>query len=334
MSQCSTRVRQAISKTGLIGTLLKLVQQPPMKVTCQGLEGQHLVGSSSRSDHHDSNNANPAGHNSSQRATHKTQVLASNMLVRLATQMEWESDKTPLFDEVAGRLCSYIIEDPTGPEAERAGVLLAVLANTLGNTLAYMRLYETSAETMPLRLEQVRIDLRRMSTEMMMQRNSQSLMQTKSQHFLQLAVPALSALLVAESTETAKSAAALCIALLCLQRQNIRIPRAVIESVVKMLHASDWAFSNAAEALAAIGGVRSFERLLHEQGVLEMLIRRIRTGSNECKASAASALECLVRRRRFLRECCKRAGAVEVLHELESSGQASVRCNLLDMEHD
>lgn len=83
------------------------------------------------------------------------QVVASNLLIRLATQMEWESDRNPLLDEVAGRLCTVAIDNPAGVRAEQACVLLAVLANTLANTIAYMRLYEASAETMPLRLEQV-----------------------------------------------------------------------------------------------------------------------------------------------------------------------------------
>jgi hypothetical protein len=41
---------------------------------------------------------------------HGVQIIASNLLVRLATQMEWESDKIPLFDEVTGRceLALYI----------------------------------------------------------------------------------------------------------------------------------------------------------------------------------------------------------------------------------
>jgi hypothetical protein len=58
--------------------------------------------------------------------------------------------------QVAGRLCMAVVEDPAGPQAERACLLLAAVANTLAHAPAYMRLYEPAAEAMPLRLEQVR----------------------------------------------------------------------------------------------------------------------------------------------------------------------------------
>jgi hypothetical protein len=78
-------------------------------------------------------------------------------LVRLTTQLEWESaDKSPVLDEASMRLCVAIVEDPCSKKAETAAVLLAVIANTMVNSMAHMRLFEPNAETMPLRLEQVR----------------------------------------------------------------------------------------------------------------------------------------------------------------------------------
>lgn len=67
-------------------------------------------------------------------------------------------DKSALLrcEQVAGRLCMALVEDPAGARAERACLLLAAVANTLAHAPAYMRLYEPAAEAMPLRLEQVK----------------------------------------------------------------------------------------------------------------------------------------------------------------------------------
>lgn len=148
--QCSNRVRQAMSKTGILGALIG------------ALWGNDAFAASEAADQagDEGEDDEEGGEREEERARKeaadaKSRIIASNLLVRLATQMEWESDRTPVFDEIATHLCQILVYDPSSGRAEQACTLLAVLANTLANTMAYMRLYEVSAETMPLRLEQV-----------------------------------------------------------------------------------------------------------------------------------------------------------------------------------
>lgn len=168
-----------------------------------------------------------------------------------------------------------------------------------------------------------------MASEFSLNRSSASLLQSKSQHYVNVALGPLCSVVVSESSETAKAAAALCIGLLAYQRPNVNLPPAVFESIVAMLISErgqgDWAASHAAEALGALSCVHEVDKMFQDQGVVELLVLRAGTGDAEAKMSATTVMATLAKRRRVYREQCKAAGAVEVLKELQQSQQASVR---------
>ena len=351
--QCTGRVRQAVSHTGLVGCLLQLIWAPyerllvlrplatsnvagtsgvasangrrwarPDRKTAQGTGGGNTSGAAAVPA------AGQAAANGGEGARRRVEILASNILVRLATQVEWEaSEKTPVLDETTARLCSAILHEPNSEKAESAAVLLAVIANTMVNSMAYMRLYEPSAETMPLRLEQVRLDLKKLRSEpSLVLPRAQTLLQGKMLHFGTCCVPCLARLLVSDASNTAKSAASLCIAIIALLRPAVAVPHAALESMVALLDAEDGSAILAVEALAALAHVPATQSYFDEQGVVEMVVRMARRGgSSESQASASGLLELLATRRRLYRARCRQAGAVEVLQQMEENGQASVR---------
>jgi len=351
--QCSSRIRQAVSHTGLVGSLLRLIwasYERPLVLRPIGsanVAGRAGSGSANgqrkarlvRKAAHTGGGglvggpavAPAAGHpagNAAEGTRRRVEILASNVLVRLATQLEWEaSEKTPVLDETTARLCSAILQEPSSEKSEKAAVLLAVIANTMVNSMAYMRLYEPSAETMPLRLEQVRLDLKKLRSEpSLVLPRAQTLLQGKMLHFGTCSVPCLARLLVSDASNTAKSAASLCIAIIALLRPAVAVPHAALESIVALLDAEDGSAIFAVEALAALAHVPATQSCFDEQGVVEMVVRMARRGgSSESQASASGLLELLATRRRLYRARCRQAGAVEVLKQMQENGQASVR---------
>jgi len=309
--QCSCRVRQAVCKTGLVGALVAVVWGGGALGPPVGLDGGEAE----------------AGEEG-QEARRKGGILAANLLVRLATQLEWETEHTPLFYDIVARLCTAIIEDPASPRARRSAVLLAVLANTLVCTLAYMRLYEPQAEHMPLRLEQVRLDLRRVTAEHAAHtRHSTSLLQVKAQSLVTIAAPALCALIVSpQAAREARAAAALCLATLGGQRPSLRLPHQVPEALSAMLTELDQPASHVADALAALAWVHAVDRVLPDLGVAERLVAMASRGDGEVRAAAVAAIDTLARHRRSFRALCCSVDATDVLQQLEDGdGPASLR---------
>jgi hypothetical protein len=368
--QCSSRVRQAVSHTGLVGVLLQIIWGDSDRAfvlrrirtshasSCSSARGkssktggtrhadaaQHAVSAAGGNRRRAwaagrggaqvvgpvaaGGGARQAGDAEMQSARRRAEILASNIVVRLATQLEWEdTEKTPVLDEVTARLCSEILEDPSSKNAENAAVLLAVIANAMVNSMAHTRLYEPSAETMPLRLEQVRLDLKKLRSEpSLVLPRAQTLLQGKMMHFGMCTVPCLSRLLVSHASYSAKAAAALCIAIIALLRPAVVVPHAALESMVALLDAEDATAVFAVEALAALTHVSGTQSYFDEQGVVEMAVRLARRrGSSESQACAANFLELLATRRRLYRGRCRQAGAVEVLRHMQENGNASVR---------
>ena len=341
--QGSSRVRQAVSHTGLVGTLLHLVSCPDQRPLVLSRINAHddsktpkvPVGRRRRRQQCEAS-AGPIGLGSLAEAAgaardstrKRVEVMASNIMVRLATQLEWEaSEKTPVLDETTSRLCSSILQDPCSRTAEKATVLLAVIANSMVNSQAYMRLYEPSAESMPLRLEQVRLDLKKLRSEpSLVLPRAQTLLQGKMLHFGTCTVPCLARVLVSDASNTAKAAASLCIAIIALLRPAVVVPASALESMVALLDAEDAAAMFAIEALSALAHVPATQSYFDEQGVVEMAVRLARRrGSSDIQACAASFLELLATRRRLYRSRCRHAGAEEVLRRMQENGNASVR---------
>jgi len=230
-------------------------------------------------------------------------------------------------DETIARLCSAILQEPTSEKAERAAILLAVIANTIVNSQAYLRLYEPSAETMPLRIEQVRLDLKKLRTEPgLVLPRAQTLLQGKMMHFGACCVPCLARLLESNASNKAKAAAALCLAIIAILRPAVAVPHAAFENIVALLDTVDGTAVYAAEALAALANVPGTQCYLDEQGVVEMVVRMGRRGgSAESQACAAGFLEQLATRRRIFRARCRDAGGVAMLRRMQEHGQAAVR---------